>query len=94
MPEWTKYIRQNLHLHGLRPGREAEIIEDLAQQLEDAYREALASGMAEAEAAALARQHVPDWDAFNRELQRLPHGAAPALDHLRESADTASRSRR
>ena len=71
MPEWTKYIRQNLHLHGLRPGREAEIIEDLAQQLEDAYREALASGMAEAEAAALARQHVPDWDAFNRELQRL-----------------------
>ena len=53
MPEWTKYIRQNLHLHGLRPDREAEIIEDLAQQLEDAYREALAGGMAEADAAHL-----------------------------------------
>jgi hypothetical protein len=90
MPAWTKYIRQNLHLHGLRPDREAEIIEDLAQQLEDAYREALAGGMAEADAAAFARQHVPDWDALNRELQRLPRGAASALAHVQESADTAS----
>jgi len=94
MPEWKKYIRQNLHLHGLRPDREAEIIEDLAQQLEDAYREALAGGLAEADAAAFARQHVPDWKALNQELQRLPGGAAPALEHLQESADTASRSRR
>jgi putative ABC transport system permease protein len=93
MPEWTKYIRQNLHLHGLRPDREAEIIEDLAQQLEDAYREALAGGMAEAAAAAFARQHVPDWDALDRELQRLPLGAAPALERLQESAGAASRSR-
>jgi MacB-like periplasmic core domain len=93
MPDWTKYIRQNLHLHGLRPDREAEIIEDLAQQLEDAYREALAGGMAEAEAAAFARQHVPDWDSLNREL-RPPRAVAPALEHLQESADAASRSRR
>jgi len=83
-----------LHLHGLRPDREAELIEDLAQQLEDAYREALAGGMAEANAVAFARQHVPDWDSLSRELQRLPRGAASALAHLQESADTASRSRR
>lgn len=94
MPEWKTYVRQNLHLHGLGPEREAEIIEDLAQQLEDAYREALAGGMAEADAAAFAMQHVPDWDALNGELQRLPRNAAPALEHLHESADTASRSRR
>ena len=94
MPEWRNYIRQNLHVHGLRPDREAEIVEDLAQQLEDAYREALAGGMAETDAAAVARQHVPDWDALNRELQRLPRGAAPALEHLQERADTASRNRR
>jgi hypothetical protein len=85
MPEWTKYIRQNLRLHGLRPERDEEIIEDLAQQLEDAYREALAGGMAEADAAAFARQHVPDWDALNGELQRLPRGAAPALELSRRA---------
>ena len=94
MPEWAKYIRQNLHLHGVRPEREAEIIDDLAQQLEDAYREALAVGMTESDAAAFARQHIRDWDALNRELQRLPRGAAPDLEHLQESADAASRSRR
>ncbi len=77
MPEWTKFIRQNLRLHGLCPDREAEIIEDLAQQLEDAYREALAGGMAEAGAVASARQHVPAWDSLNRELQRLRRRARP-----------------
>ena len=94
MPDWSQYIRQNLRLPGVRPDREAEIVEDLAQQLEDAYREALAGGMAEADAVAFARQHVSDWDAFSRELQRLPHGAVPALERLQEGADTASRSRR
>jgi hypothetical protein len=93
MTEWTNYVRQNLRLHGLRPEREAEIIEDLAQQLEDAYREALAGGMAEADAVVSARQHVPDWDSLNWELQGVRRGTAPALEQLWESADTASRSR-
>jgi len=91
MPEWSDYIRRNLRVRGLRPDREAEIIEDLAQQLEDAYREALARGVARDEALALARQHVPDWDALSRELERLPRGAVPAAERLRESADSASR---
>ena len=47
-----------------------------------------------ADAAAFARQHVPDWDALNRELQRLPRGTASALEHALESAHTAARSRR
>ena len=41
MPDWRQYVRQNLRLSGLRVEREAEVIEDLAQQLEDAYAEGL-----------------------------------------------------
>jgi putative ABC transport system permease protein len=89
MPEWKRYIRQNLHLRGLRADSEAEIIEDLAQQLEDAYREALAGGMTAAEALAFAEQHVPDWDSLSRELQRSRYCAASSLERLQEDADTS-----
>jgi hypothetical protein len=33
MPDWSKYVRQNLQLSHLRTEREAEIVEDLAVQL-------------------------------------------------------------
>jgi hypothetical protein len=40
MPDWAQYVRQNLRLSHLRPEREAEIVEDLAAQLDEAYAEA------------------------------------------------------
>src|SRR5262245_58343948 len=92
MPDWREYIRENLPLRGLRPDREAEIVEDLAQQLEDAYRDAVAGGMAEADALETARQHIPDWAALSRELHRSQYGAAPALERLQEGAGIRARS--
>jgi putative ABC transport system permease protein len=89
MPDWKPYIRQNLRLRGVRPARESEIVEDLAQQLEEAYREALAGGMGEAEASASARRHIPDWDALNRELQACPQNAA-SLDRALDSVEALS----
>ena len=38
MPDWKQYVRERLRLPLLTPEREAEIIEDLAQQLDDASR--------------------------------------------------------
>ena len=50
MPDWTKETRQRLADLRLAPTREAEIVEELAQHIDDRYEELLASGVTEAEA--------------------------------------------
>src|SRR5947207_12557290 len=64
-------IRQRLSALKLAPTREAEIVEELAQHVEDRYHEQLASGATEAEAqrAALAELRENDWLA--KELRRV-----------------------
>jgi len=44
MPEWKEEIRQRLASLNLQPEREAEIVEELSQHLEDRYAERLARG--------------------------------------------------
>jgi predicted permease len=70
MSEWIAYVRARLRLSGLRPEREVEVVEDLAQQLEDAYADALARGAAEPDARSAARQHISDWQALGRDVER------------------------
>ena len=50
MPDWKPEIANRLRPLRLGPPREAEIIEELSQHLEDRYQELLASGATEAEA--------------------------------------------
>ena len=50
-PDWNDYVRRNMPHLGLRPEREADVISELAAELEQAYRDALQSGAGEAEAA-------------------------------------------
>ena len=38
--DWLAFVREHLRLSEIRPEREAEIAEDLARQLDDAYRDA------------------------------------------------------
>jgi putative ABC transport system permease protein len=56
MPDWTQHVRPRLSTLRLSPTREAEIVEELSQHLEDRYRELIAGGMSleEAERVALA----------------------------------------
>jgi putative ABC transport system permease protein len=56
MPDWTQHVRPRLSGLRLSPAREAEIVEELSQHLEDRYQELLAGGMSpdEAERVALA----------------------------------------
>ena len=68
MHDFRRFVRERLSLPGLHAGREAEIVEDLAQQLEDCYRAAIDHGASEEEAVAAARREIPDWDALAREL--------------------------
>jgi len=50
MPEWKSEIRARLEALKLEPAREAAIIEELAQYLEDCYAELLSSGATESDA--------------------------------------------
>ena len=50
MPDWKAEIRRRLQNLRLEPAREAAIVEELAQYLDDHYAELLADGATEAEA--------------------------------------------
>ena len=79
MPDWLKYVRQHLHLSGFRPEREAEIIEEVARQMEDAYSEALRMGVSDAQADEIARRHIGDWQALANALADAHHGKEPIM---------------
>ncbi len=87
MRDFRRFVRERLSLPRLRAGREAEIVEDLAQQLEDCYRAAIDRGASEEEAVTAAQREIPDWDALARELSasesrdRRPPDVR-AADHL------------
>ena len=79
MPDFGEYVRQHLRLSGFRPEREAEIIEEVARQLEDAYSEALAMGASEVQADEIARRHVDDWQALANALAEAHRGKEPIM---------------
>jgi putative ABC transport system permease protein len=81
MRDWTAYVRAHLRLPALTSDREAHIIRELAAQLEDFYREALARGASEPEADAHARAQIRDWDRMARDV------AAADRRHARPRAE-------
>jgi putative ABC transport system permease protein len=68
MRDWTSYVRAHMKLPALTPEREAHIVREVAAQLEDFYREALARGATEPAADAHARAQVGDWDGLARDV--------------------------
>src|SRR5262245_25090930 len=54
-PDWTADIRARLSTLSIAPAREAEIVEELTQHLDDRWHELLASGKTPDEAAHIAR---------------------------------------
>jgi len=87
MPDWAQYVRENLRLSGLEAGREAEVIEDLAEQLENAYADALQRGLTPAQAEAAAKTHIADWGALANEVKRSRRGRESALTALQNRAE-------
>lgn len=71
MPEWAGEIRRQLAEARLDPKREAEIVEELSQHLEDRYAELCAGGVAEAEAAGIVLGELKDSGLLARELHRV-----------------------
>jgi len=71
MPDWKQEIGERLASLKLAPTREAEIVEELAQHLDDRYQELLASGATKAEAAQVVLEEMSGNQALVVELRRV-----------------------
>jgi len=69
MPDWKKEVKQRLTGLKLAPSQEAEIVEELAQHLEDVYERSIKTGATESEAKRLALLELDD-DKLRNEIQR------------------------
>lgn len=79
MPDFTRIVRERLALAPMKGRREAKIVEEVAGQLADLYREALASGRSEADALAHALAAIPDWDTFASDISVAERRNIPAI---------------
>ncbi len=77
MPDWKPEIRPRLANLKLEPTREAAIVEELAQYLDDYYEELLASGAAPAEAERQCRSELSGSELLARELRRVERQFVP-----------------
>ena len=71
MPDWKEEIRESLAALGLKPTRESEIVEELAQHINDRYEELLADGAAKEEATSSALAEFLENDLLVSELGRV-----------------------
>jgi hypothetical protein len=71
VPEWKPEIRWRLAKLKLEPTREAAIVEELAQHLDDCYAELLSGGATEAEAHRRTLMELSESELLARELRRV-----------------------
>ena len=71
MPDWKDEIRKRLAGLKLFPAREAEIVDELAQHLDDRYQQSLRGGATEEEAYQVARRELAASDVLAQELRRV-----------------------
>ena len=88
MRDWHAFVRARLDLPDLSPEREARIVRELAAQLEDFYREAIARGLEPDAADTHAQQQIRDWDGLARSLRAADAAhARPRLERLANRFD-------
>lgn len=68
MHDWKELVRDRLSPLPLEPGRREEIIEELAQQLEDAYNEQLAGGAGDSVALQRSLAQFQDWEGLRKDV--------------------------
>ncbi len=82
MPEWAPHVRARLASLRLTPTREAEIVDELSQHLEDRYRELIAGGASPDEATRLALADFQSGDVLAQKMASLRHGRVHAPTRL------------
>ena len=70
MPDWKEEVRRRLRGLRVSPVNEAEIVEELAQHLDDVYHRALATGASEADATQAALSELAAEHSLLRDLER------------------------
>ncbi len=79
MPDWNEEITRRLRSLNLASAREAEIVEEVSQHLEDRYQELMTGGTKEDEARRLALEELSDEDLLARGLRRVEQGVPQEL---------------
>ena len=83
--DWQAFVRSHFKLPNLAPEREARIVRELAAQLEDFYREAIAGGSNEADADAHACRQIRDWDRMAQDVWMADRrNARPSYERIIE----------
>jgi predicted permease len=77
MADWRREVRDRLRDLRLDPVREAEIVEELAQHLDDLYEQSTREGATEDEACRAARRELDESDLLARELRRVERQVKP-----------------
>jgi predicted permease len=77
--DWKEYVREHLPPLGLSGAREQEIVEEIAQQIEDAYSDAVARGLTLAKSEAHALAQISDWSALAEEICRAEHSVTEKI---------------
>ena len=80
MSDWKQYVREHLPPLELGGAREQEIVEEIAQQLEDAYCENVARGISPAEAETRASTQISDWNALAQEIRKADQPIAEIVN--------------
>ncbi len=75
MPDWKAEIKKRVANLKLEPAREAEIVEELAQDLEEQYRELLIRGATEGEAHRATLAELSDHESLAYELRQVERPA-------------------
>jgi len=70
MPDWKEEVRRRLSRLSLDPAHEAEIVEELAQHVDDVYERSLIAGLTQAEATRAALRELDDAELMQREMRR------------------------
>ena len=74
--DWTAPLKSRLAPLSLPPAREREIVDEMAQHLDDRYRELLSNGAVHDEAIRLALDEINDEDLLAREMRTVSHSLA------------------
>ena len=78
MPDWKSEIRARLASLNLEGPREAAIVEEIAQHLDDRFEELRGRGASETESRRQALEELRGADLLARELRKVEHGIRPA----------------
>src|SRR5215468_7870686 len=77
MPDWKSEIGRRLASLKLEPTREAAIVEELSQHLDDCYEGLLAGGATEAEAERRTMEELSESETLQRRLRRVERQVTP-----------------